>query len=171
MRLCIQATLCALAAALCALTLPSAARADSACLPDALRYCPNVQIGEGRVMTCLQARWNDLSSACQQEIQRIQIRAREINQACAADVWQYCGNVAPGADRIRICLGANWDNLSSTCRDKVAEVVETAQAIQQNCTADLERLCPGLKPGGGQLYLCLKAQESKTSSQCRAALR
>jgi len=105
------------------------------------------------------------------EIQRIQSRAREINQACAADVWQYCGNVAPGADRLRICLGSNWDNLSSTCREKVAEVVEKAQALQQNCGADLERLCPGLKPGGGQLYLCLKAQESKTSSQCRAALR
>src|SRR6266850_727084 len=120
MRLCIQATLCALAAALCALTLPSAACADSACLPDA---------------------------------------------------WQYCGNVAPGAGRLRICLGSNWDNLSSTCREKVAEVVEKAQALQQNCGADLERLCPGLKPGGGQLYLCLKAQESKTSSQCRAALR
>ena len=171
MRLCLQATLCALAAAVCALTPSSAARADSACLPDAQRFCGNIQIGEGRVMTCLQARWNDLSSACQQEIQRIRNRSQELHQACAADVWQYCGNVAPGADRLRICIVSNWDNLSSTCREKVAEVSEKAQALQQNCAADIERLCPGLKPGGGQLYLCLKALESKTSSQCRAALR
>jgi hypothetical protein len=150
---------------------PLAARGDSACLRDAERYCTGIPAGDGRVLTCLQSRWSDLSGACQQEIQQIQNRSREIDQACANDVWQYCANVAPGADRIRVCLWANWDRLSSTCRDKAAAVAEKAQRLWDGCSADIPRLCPGMKQGGGQIFLCLKAQESKTSSQCRSALR
>jgi hypothetical protein len=148
-----------------------AARADSACLADAKRFCGQIPIGEGRVLTCLQARWKDLSGQCQREIQEIQARAREINSACANDVWQFCANVAPGGDRVRVCLWSNWDNLSSTCREMAAQVAEKAQDLLDNCAGDLERLCPGLQPGGGQLYLCLKAQASKASSQCRRTLR
>jgi hypothetical protein len=168
-----RATLCALVTAfVTALLLTSiAARADSACMADAQRYCSRIPIGEGRVLTCLQARWNDLSGACQQEIQLIQSRAREIDLACSTDVWQYCRGVAPGADRIRVCLWSRWDDLSSTCREKAAEVAEKAQKLRDLCAADIDRLCPGMRPGGGQIYLCLKAQESKTSSQCRSALR
>ncbi|HTO96355.1 MAG TPA: cysteine rich repeat-containing protein [Myxococcales bacterium] len=160
-----------LALLLAALAVPAAVRADSACLSDAQRYCAQIPIGEGRVLTCLQARWKDLSSACQQEIQRIQNRSREVDQACSNDVWSFCQGVVPGADRIRVCLVTRWDDLSSTCRDKVAEISEKAEKLRQDCAADVERLCPGLKPGGGQLWLCLKAQESKTSGACQAALR
>jgi len=148
-----------------------AANADSACISDAQRYCSRIPFGEGRVMTCLQARWNDLSGACQREIQHVQNRAREFDLACSTDVWQYCRNVIPGGDRIRVCLWTRWDDLSSTCRDKATELAEKAQKIWDYCTDDMNRLCPGLKPGGGQIFLCLKAQESKTSGQCRSALR
>ena len=153
------------------LMAPLAAPADSACMSDAQRYCSQIPIGEGRVLTCLQARWKDISSACQQEIQQIQNRAREINAACTSDVWQYCRDVAPGGDRIRVCLWSHWDDLSSTCRDTVAELTERTQKLQDLCAADADRLCPGVRPGGGQLFLCLKAQESKASSQCQGALR
>jgi len=153
------------------LTLSGPALADSACLKDAKRYCAAIPIGEGRVLTCLQARWIDLSGECQHEIQEIQNRAREISLACSNDVWQFCQGVAPGGDRIRVCLWARWDDLSSTCRDKAAEVAEKAQAMSDRCGDDIDRLCPGMQPGGGRIYLCLKAQESKVSSQCRSALR
>ena len=149
----------------------AAARADSACLKDAERYCARIPIGEGRILTCLQSRWSDLSSACQQEIQAIQNKSREIDQACMNDVWQYCGNVAPGGDRIKVCLWSHWDQLSSTCRDMAAAVQEKKAQLQQLCPADIQNLCPGMTPGGGRIYLCLKAQESKVSVQCRQALR
>jgi hypothetical protein len=146
-------------------------RADSACVADARRYCSQIPFGEGRVLTCLQARWKDLAGACQREIQAVQNRARQIHLACVNDIWQFCQGVAPGADRLRVCLWSRWDDLSSTCRDTVTELAEKAQKLWDNCAGDLERLCPGLKPGGGQLYLCLKAQESKASGQCQSALR
>ncbi|HZX97689.1 MAG TPA: cysteine rich repeat-containing protein [Myxococcales bacterium] len=154
-----------------AVTASGAAQADSACIPDGQRYCSAIPIGDGRILTCLQSRWKDLSSSCQQEIQNIQNRSREINAACANDVWQYCRDVAPGAGRIRVCLWSRWNDLSSTCRDKAAEVAEKTEALQQQCAADMERVCPGMKPGGGLIYMCLKAQESRISSGCRSALR
>jgi hypothetical protein len=150
---------------------PPAARADSACIPDARRFCEGIPFGEGRVMTCLQSHSYDLSSACQQEIQKIQNRANQINSACTNDVWQYCPRVQPGGGRLLICLRSHWNDLSSTCRDGAAKLVEKATKLQEGCGADIERLCPGIEAGGGQIFLCLKAQESKTSSQCRAALR
>jgi hypothetical protein len=159
----------ALSAAL--LTLSTAAYGDSACLKDAQQFCAGIPIGEGRVLTCLQTRWSDLSGTCQHEIQEVQNRAREISLACANDVWQFCQGVAPGADRIRVCLWSRWNDLSSTCQQKAAEVAEKAQALSDHCGGDIDRLCPGVKPGGGQIYLCLKAQESKLTSQCRRALR
>ena len=153
------------------LTASAEAHADSKCLKDAQRFCPNIPWGEGRVLTCLQARFGDLSSACQQEIQQIQNRSAEITQACVTDLWQYCQNVAPGAGRLQVCLLSRWDNLSSTCRDTVSEISQKAQGMQDYCADDIERLCYGIRPGGGQLYLCLKAQESQVSVQCRSVLR
>jgi hypothetical protein len=152
-------------------TISSIAHADSACLKDADRYCAGIPYGEGRMLTCLQARWKDLSGACQQDIQRIQNASQQLTLACTSDVWQYCSGVVPGGDRIRVCLWARWSDLSSTCRDTLAAVAEKAQQLSDYCADDIDRLCPGIRPGGGQIYLCLKAQESKTSVWCRKALR
>lgn len=155
----------------CALLVPVAADADSACLPDAQRHCAGIPIGDGRVLTCLKTRWKDLASACQQEIQGVENRARQISNACAVDVWQYCQSVPPGQGRIRTCLWARWNDLSSTCREEAARVAEKSQRLWEKCSADAGALCPGIQPGGGLLYLCLKAQESKASSACREVLR
>ena len=156
--------------ALLLLVISTAVRADSACMRDAERFCSRIPIGEGRMLTCLQSRWSELSSSCQQDLQEINNKSREIDQACASDVYQYCHGVAPGADRIKVCLWSNWDRLSSTCRDKAAEISEKREKLQQLCPADIQNLCPGVNPGGGRIYLCLKAQESKVSFQCRPAL-
>ena len=155
----------------CALLAPVAASADSACLPDAQKFCGPIPIGEGRVLTCLKSRWKDLSSACQQEIQRIENRAQQVNSACAQDVWQYCANVPAGQGRIRTCLWSRWNDLSSTCREEAARVAEKTKKVAESCAADAAALCPGVQPGGGFLYLCLKSFESKASSACRQALR
>jgi hypothetical protein len=38
------------------------------------------------------------------------------------------------------------------------------------CRADVERLCAGVKPGGGRIRECFKAHRSEISPACRAAL-
>ena len=145
--------------------------ADSACLADAERYCKGIPYGEGRVLTCLQTRWSELSSACQQDIQQVQNRANEVTSACSPDVWQYCRGVVPGGDRVRVCLYSRWDQLSTTCRDAWARISEKAQELVDHCSQDAQQVCPGVQPGGGRLFLCLKLNEGKVSSRCRSALR
>jgi hypothetical protein len=56
-------------------------------------------------------------------------------------------------------------------------VLFAAPAIAENakprhaCRADFERLCPGVKPGGGRIRECFKAHRSEISPACRAALQ
>jgi hypothetical protein len=171
MRTLVAAALLALAAAALLAGSGAGQAADSACLADAERYCKGIPYGQGRVLTCLQSRWKDLSSACQQDIQQVQNRANEVASACAGDVWQYCNGVLPGGDRVRVCLWSRWDQLSSTCRDAWARIGEKAQALVDSCSADAEQVCPGVQPGGGRLFLCLKLNEGKVSTRCRSALR
>ena len=51
----------------------------------------------------------------------------------------------------------------------------TAQAQEQEgfayCKADLQRLCQGIQPGGGQLMQCLKAHENDLTVGCAKELQ
>ncbi len=39
------------------------------------------------------------------------------------------------------------------------------------CRADAQRLCPGVRPGGGALKNCLKAHENEVSIGCAKELK
>jgi hypothetical protein len=147
------------------------ARADSPCLADAVKYCPDVPFGDGRVVTCLQNHSNQLSSGCIRDLQQADAKAREITLKCSADIWTYCGGVAPGGGRVRACLLARWDVLSTQCKDEAARLEEKAQRVWAACQDDASRLCAGMRTGGGQVFMCLKAQESKVSGPCQRELR
>jgi len=45
------------------------------------------------------------------------------------------------------------------------------EAVMKYCRADAERLCPGVKPGGGRIAHCLKAHEMDISIGCGKALQ
>jgi hypothetical protein len=161
----------ALAALALSLFAAAPARADSPCADDARRLCPDVPVGEGRILACLRARWKDVSSACQQNVNEVAGRARQFAAACEGDVWAFCQGVRRGQGRIAACLGARWDDLSSTCRDAVAEASEKVQRFASDCADDAARFCAGVQPGGGRIFACLKLQESRLSSRCRAAMK
>ncbi len=44
-------------------------------------------------------------------------------------------------------------------------------AIRTYCKSDVERLCPGLEPGGGRIKACLKTHENEISVGCAKALQ
>ena len=45
------------------------------------------------------------------------------------------------------------------------------QQAMRYCRADMERLCPGVPPGGGRVLRCLKAHKMEMSVGCAMTLR
>jgi hypothetical protein len=45
------------------------------------------------------------------------------------------------------------------------------QEIMRYCKPDVERLCPGMPPGGGRILRCLKAHKMEMSVGCAMTLR
>jgi hypothetical protein len=46
-----------------------------------------------------------------------------------------------------------------------------AKAQLSYCKSDIERLCPGIEPGGGRIIKCLKANKKAMSVGCAMALK
>jgi LysR family transcriptional activator of nhaA len=97
------------------------ARADGkACEPDVQKFCSETKKGEGQVMSCLKAHGPDLSDPCKAEIraQRKQIheKMKQLNEVCGADRQKFCGDVKPGAGRIKNCMADHESELSGACR-------------------------------------------------------
>jgi len=45
------------------------------------------------------------------------------------------------------------------------------QALRTYCKADVERLCPGVQPGGGRIKACLMEKKEQMSVGCAQALQ
>lgn len=43
-------------------------------------------------------------------------------------------------------------------------------ALRAACGSDVQTLCPGIRPGGGELKTCLKQHSDKVSLGCKKAL-
>lgn len=149
-----------------------------ACDADALRLCPDVKPGSGRVLECLRENESRLSEACrakrQADEERAKVIVREFVRACRTDVQQFCADVEVGGGRILECLGIHQPELTSSCQVQMAKLsVARAEvaAVRRSCTADVERLCQGVPQEAGPILRCLKANESKLSAECTAGAR
>ncbi len=45
------------------------------------------------------------------------------------------------------------------------------EMLRSHCQADIQRLCPGVKPGGGAIKQCLMQQKDQVSVGCAKALQ
>jgi hypothetical protein len=43
--------------------------------------------------------------------------------------------------------------------------------LRTYCKSDIERLCPGIQPGGGRILKCLKAKKKEMTVGCAQALQ
>jgi hypothetical protein len=53
----------------------------------------------------------------------------------------------------------------------LSDVALAQMQAMRYCRADVERLCPGVQPGGGHIAHCLKAHKMEMSVGCAMALR
>jgi hypothetical protein len=87
--------------------------------------------------------------------------------ACRADVEKFCKGIAPGGGAIARCLGQHRAELSSQCRDKMAQGKKRAGEFAQACKADADKLCKQVQPGGGRVIRCLEGNKAQLSTACR----
>jgi hypothetical protein len=148
------------------------ALADAPCAADAARLCPGIPAGDGRLWACFQRNQTQLSSQCVRNIQEVQRRATEFNADCAADVYRFCPGTQAGAGRILACLSthAGRRELASNCEDAVVTALEKLEEFSVGCANDAAALCAGVQPGGGRLFVCLRAQSDRLSSRCKRAV-
>lgn len=46
-----------------------------------------------------------------------------------------------------------------------------ARQIRNNCAADVQKLCPGVQPGNGQIMNCMTDKKDQLSETCRQTLQ
>ena len=52
-----------------------------------------------------------------------------------------------------------------------AALAQAQSKIAAACTADYQKLCPDVAPGGGRILKCIVAHKQQVSEACRSALR
>jgi phage host-nuclease inhibitor protein Gam len=90
--------------------------------------------------------------------------------ACQGDIQQFCKDVQQGGGRIAQCLKQHKQELSPECKTRIAEIAKQIKEVHEACEDDLLTFCPGIKPGGGRVAECLKANKDNLSEDCKAAI-
>ena len=89
------------------------------CASDIQTYCSDVTPGRGRIMACLKAHDDKLSSACLRHEQAMVNQFREVRKACHSDVQKFCKDVKPGVGDVMRCLKQHEADLSQTCKNEL----------------------------------------------------
>ena len=103
----------------------SAAQAEDkekprACRADVAKLCKGIQPGGGRIAMCLKQHESELSPGCRETIAEAKEQIKEFAEACKPDAEKLCKNVQPGQGRVARCLVEHKDQLSASCREKIA---------------------------------------------------
>jgi len=106
---------------------------ETACAKDIKKYCSTVTPGEGRMIYCMQAHEDKISSKCAFELEdaatAIQTAAEALKVgviACKAEINGVCGKIKPGEGRIATCLLENKSTASAGCAEAIAKVQSLA---------------------------------------------
>ncbi|HVN23548.1 MAG TPA: cysteine rich repeat-containing protein [Syntrophorhabdales bacterium] len=90
--------------------------------------------------------------------------------ACGGDIEKFCQGVQQGEGRIAQCLAQHKEEVSPACKARMEEAAKQLKGVQKTCEDDIMAFCEGVKPGGGRIAQCLKANASKLSPQCKASV-
>jgi len=95
-------------------------------------------------------------------------QGRKGDGPCAADAKKFCGNLEPGGGRIAKCMKSHEAELSPACQSEMKRAEERVEQVRQECKADAEKFCKGIRPGGGRILACLKSHQAELAPACAA---
>jgi hypothetical protein len=58
--------------------------------------------------------------------------------------------------------------LSPACQSQIKEAEQKLEEFSKDCKADIDKLCKGIRPGGGRILACLKSHQSELAPACAA---
>lgn len=100
--------------------------------------------------------------------------ANDAGGACQEDMKRLCGEVKPGGGAIHDCMKSHESELSSGCKEKMADrkkqFEEKKKEVLAACGADIKQYCANVTPGHGREIDCLKSYEDKISAGCKDKL-
>jgi hypothetical protein len=143
------------------------ARADDPCTADASRYCAGKTAVE--LLSCLQSHRADLAGGCRDYVEYALVSVQAMIQDCEPDAFQLCRNVGRGAPTAT-CLSQNQGKLTRRCQEDFDAFARAERASAKACADDARRWCPAVKPGKGDVYLCLLYEGKDLSPACRSAM-
>jgi len=99
------------------------------CKVEIEKYCSQVTPGEGRVLACLYAHEDKLSSKCEYalydaaaQLERAVAALSYVANECDADLEKYCKSIAPGKGRLLDCLEKHDKQVSGRCKQALKDV-------------------------------------------------
>ena len=105
------------------------AKLESACSKDIKKYCSTVTPGEGRMIYCMEAHEDKISTKCAFELGEaatsVQTAADALKDAviaCKAEINGVCGKILPGQGRIAACLLSNKSTASAGCAEALQRI-------------------------------------------------
>jgi len=99
------------------------------CKQEIETYCKDVAPGQGRVLACLYARSDKLSSKCEYalydaaaQLEHAAGKLSYVVNECADDLNRFCQNVQAGEERILDCLEKNEAKVSTRCKEAIKQI-------------------------------------------------
>ena len=89
-------------------------------------------------------------------------------KVCEADRQKFCSDVAFGGGRMVTCLKQHESELSSACKEVLANVAEKGQAIPE-CRADAAKLCNAAIGDPDRMKACMQEHAAQLSEDCKKA--
>jgi cysteine rich repeat protein len=101
-------------------------KAKAGCQEELTKYCKEVTPGNGRILACLSAYEDKLSSRCEyalyqasEELEAFAVAFKHVATECKADLLSKCGDVQVGQGRGAQCLKKNEATLAPGCKQAI----------------------------------------------------
>jgi hypothetical protein len=90
-----------------------------------------------------------------------------VEDACAADIDDFCGRVPAGGGRIALCMLAHEDLMSARCRFGLYRAARRLKSdvgqVAETCLKEIQALCGET----GRIRQCLEQKRDSLSSSCQ----
>ena len=105
------------------------ASVNDGCKKERDSFCKEVTPGEGRVLACLYAYQDKLSSRCEYalydasaQLEHAVATLTYVANECADDLKKHCAAVEAGGGRLAACLKKNEKDVGQRCKDAMKDV-------------------------------------------------